>query len=222
MPAETNTNEVSRRVLLALPSHDFRYDVAVLSGLLPVLAAGAGAIRPYFSCGDSNIAHHRNTIAHYFKTKARDCQTLVWVDSDIGFTLEDFTYLMEGDEDLVIAPYSHKNDSGRSIEWGMGFVRVERRVFEVLDAWMTTAPEGDGEIETLRRFFLDGELATDYFYNGALPDMRWQGEDTGFFHWCSMVGSIRLRMEKRTRLTHFGRRGYTYPPAGAPLEDGAQ
>lgn len=214
------------RVCIALPSHDFRYDVEVVSSLLQILAASGGTVQPYFSCGDSNIAHHRNSIAHAFKTLPtyKDCDTLVWVDSDIGFTVQDFMYLCEGDADVVIGPYSEKNTSGRMVEWGMGFARVHRSVFEKLDDWMVDAPDGSGKMEALHRYYLNGELAVDYHYNGAMSNMRWHGEDTGFWHWCSLVGGLKLRKETRTKLVHYGRWGFRQgerPPA-ALEDDGAQ
>lgn len=153
-----------KRIMLAIPCHDARVDVATVAGLLQVCAAGGGSVQPFLSAGDSNIAHHRNSIAHALKTRPeyKDCDTLVWVDSDIGFTVQDFLYVMEPNADgthpdLVIAPYSEKNESGRSIEWGMGFVRTSRELFEKLDAWMVE------EQEALNRYYLNGELATHYF-----------------------------------------------------------
>ena len=213
-----------KRIMLAIPCHDARVDVATVAGLLQVCAAGGGSVQPFLSAGDSNIAHHRNSIAHALKTRPeyKDCDTLVWVDSDIGFTVQDFLYVMEPNADgthpdLVIAPYSEKNESGRSIEWGMGFVRTSRELFEKLDAWMVE------EQEALNRYYLNGELATHYFFNGAMPNMRWHGEDSGFFYWCSLHGGIKMRRETRTRLTHWGRKGYTYPPpATAGQDEGAQ
>ena len=76
----------------------------------------------------------------------------------------------------------------------------------------------------LHRYFLDGELAVDYHFDGASPDGRWFSEDTGFWHWCHLAG-VKLRKEPRTRLGHIGRFVYSYPdqtPGLIPLENGAQ
>ncbi len=221
LPAQVDptADGVTNRVLLAFPSLDFKMDCMCVKGMLEVLSVAGGQVRPFWNMGDSNIRHCRNAIAHYFKTKALDCNRIVWVDSDIDFALQDFTFLMEGDEDLVVAPYARKAIGMPPVDFGMGFVRMSRRVFAKLDAWLTE----DGS-EALHRYYLNGEIAVDYFFDGATPDMRWMGEDTGFFHWCALL-DMSIRQEKRCRLGHWGRFRYGYPdqtPGLIALESGAQ
>lgn len=219
------TKEGYPRVLLATPALDFRVDVQNISGLIAVLAASSGGVQPYWICGNSNIADARNKIAHYFM-RHTPCETLVAVDSDIVYTLKDFEFLMEGDEEIVIGEYARKVVGKPPVDFGMGFVRINRSVFQNLADWTCEAPpdETPGQVDSLNRYMMDGELAVDFFYTGATRDSRWLGEDTGFFHWCAMR-DIKTRKETRTRLGHVGRFVYGYPdqtPGLIPIESGAQ
>jgi len=192
-----------QKVLLACPVMDFRIDIACVMGIMEVVIAGAGAVTPTFRGGQSNIRLCRNELAH--KYLRSDCDTLVFVDSDIGFTARDFAYLMEGEEQVVICPYAKKVLGMPPVDYGMGFCRIHRSVFEAMNDWRAA----DGS-EALHRFRFEGELATDFFFDGATPDMRWLSEDAGFWHWCALLDLSR-RMETRTRLVHYGRFGYQYP-----------
>jgi hypothetical protein len=208
-------------IFLAIPCLDRRIDIKTISGLIQVLSAMGGKVQPYFLAGASNIRGCRNQIAHYFM-RHTPCTQSVWVDSDIGFNLKDFLYLMEGPEDVVIGPYAKKELGLPPVDLGMGFVRISRAVFQSLADW--TIEEGPEKgAECLGRYFNKGEVLVDYFFDGAAPDMRWFGEDTGFFHWVAMRGHA-LRQEVRCRLVHVGPFEWGYPdptPGLMPLE-GAQ
>lgn len=209
-------------VLIATPVLDFKPDIEHMMGIIEVIGASGGSVMPYWLTGNSNIHEARNRIAHHF-LKHTPCDTCVWIDSDIVFTLQDFEHLMEGDEEIVIAPYARKVLGKSPVDFGFGFCRTNRSVFQKLADWMAPA-EGGGEEEALHRYFNDGELAVDYFYTGASTDCRWFGEDTGFWHWCAM-NDFKPRMETRTRLGHVGRLVYRYPeqiPGWEPKNEGAQ
>ena len=215
-PDEEAPSAAPRRVMLGMPIMDFKPDIAAVVGMMQVVAAGAGSVIPSFRGGQSNIALCRNEMAHIFLQS--DCDTLVLVDSDIGFDLQDFTYLMEGDEQIVIASYAKKVLGMPPVDWGAGFCRIHRSVFEAMNNWRAA----DGS-EALHRFRFQGELATDFFFNGATPDMRWLSEDSGFWHWCSLL-DLRMRRETRTRLVHYGRFGFRWPeqiPGYTAPEEGA-
>lgn len=220
-----STDKGYPKVFLATPAMDYKLDVQHVTGLLAVMAASGGGIQPYWLCGNSNVADARNQTAHHFM-RHTPCTHSVWVDSDIIYTLQDFEYLMEGDEDIVIAEYARKVVGRQPVDFGMGFVRISRSVFQRLADWMIEAPadESPGQVEALNRYMMEGELGVDFFYTGATKDSRWFGEDTGFFHWCAMNGFTR-RNERRTRLGHVGRFVYGYPdqtPGLVPIEGGAQ
>lgn len=196
-------------VLLCLPLHDRRVDIDTVMFIIQAMAVSGGAMVLHTLIGHSNIRAARNKIAHYFKTKTQ-CKTLFFLDSDIAASLQDFAYLMEGEEQIVICPYAKKGMGSPPTAFGMGFCRIDRSVFEALDAWQT--PEGE---EALNRYYDDGEVVTDYFYDGASSDARWFGEDTGFWHWCAMKG-FTMRQETRTTLGHVGAFVYRYPDQLAP------
>lgn len=225
----SNTNE-GHRVLLTIPCGDGRIETLTMISVLQACAmAGAGdfvenpngapymvwgdALRgPFILAGNSNIRDARNKIVHYFKTQATDCDRLIMLDSDIAFTPDDFTFLLEGDEDIVIAPYSRKSLGEPPVSFGCGFARVHRRVFDKLDAWLL-----DDGSEALRRYYMrmtgprhETEMAVDYFFDGPGPNLEWYGEDTGFWNWCKLI-DCSMRMETRTHLVHIGKGYYGYP-----------
>jgi hypothetical protein len=194
------------KVLIAIPALDRKLDVELCTSLLAIIAASGGMTVPYFLTGDSNIRHARNKCAHYFMTKT-DADTLFFWDSDIIASVQDYAYVMEGEQsDIVIAPYARKQFGALPVDWGMGFCRIDRSVFTRLSDWRT-GPDGE---ECLNRYFMDGELAVDYFFDGAGPNGHWFGEDTGFWNWCAL-NDIKARLEKRTRLGHIGTYVYRYP-----------
>lgn len=185
------------KVLLAIPCMDGKIWTEVMMSVIQILSASAGQVIPYVLVGDSNISHARNSMAHYFLTKT-DCDTLFFLDSDIVFTPSDFAAVLDGQEQIVIAPYARKFFGMAPVGFGMGFCRIHRSVFETLSELVDI--EGS---ELLPRYYLDGEVATHFFFTGASTDARWFSEDTGFWHWCALQG-ITQRLERRTRLGHLG------------------
>jgi hypothetical protein len=193
------------KVMLAMPCMDGRICCETMMGVMSVMAPSGGNVIPYWSIGDSNIAHCRNGVAHYFKTQT-DCDTLFFLDSDIVFTAEDFAYMMEGPEQIVIAPYAKKIMGMPPTGFGMGFCRVHRSVFEMLDGLV----DEEGQ-EQLGRYYIEGQgVATHYHFTGTSTDARWFGEDTGFWHFAALNG-MSVRYETRTRLGHVGRFVFGYP-----------
>lgn len=201
------------KILLCTPSLDRRIDIGTHYGILQIMAAAGGAIQPYSLVGNSDIRNCRNLCAHYFLTRTQ-CDTLFFLDSDIVFTAEDFAYMLEGEESVVIAPYARKQWGMAPTAFGMGFCRIGRDVFDNLNDWVTE----EGE-EQLRRYYVTefggSSICTDFFTNGATSDARWFGEDTGFWHWCALRG-LSVRYEKRTRLNHVGPCLYGYPDQFPP------
>lgn len=61
-----------------------------------------------------------------------------------------------------------------------------------------------------------GRMFHDYYPSGPIvnefvPTSQWMGEDHGFFTLAMLAGII-VRIEKRTRLLHIGRKAYPYEP----------
>jgi hypothetical protein len=206
------------KVMVAVPGYDFKADFATINGLLQCLPF---YVAPLLFGGCSCVALARNEIAHIFVEKFPLVDWLVMIDADTGFGIQDWFYLMEGEEELVIASYAKKLLGEAPVEFGLGFAKVHRRVFEKMKALKC-----DDGSERLNRFYHKGEMMVDYFPNGALESGRWIGEDQGFFMWAGLA-QVTPRLEKRTRLMHYGRFGYGYPEQvpGFQIvmpEDGAQ
>ena len=196
-----------QKVMLGLPCADGKMYSEVVMHLMAILAAAGGLVRPFWLSGNSNVCMARNLVAHHF-LYATDCDTLVFWDSDIVATLEDWAYLMEGDQQIVIAPYARKEMGREPVGFGMGFCRIHRSVFEALNEW--TTEEGE---DVLGRFYqteMPQPIATHFFYTGPSPEARWYGEDTGFWHFCARK-QFSQRLEHRTRLGHIGLHKYGYP-----------
>lgn len=195
--------KISRdKVLVAIPAYDSRIDVACVSGLMQCLEFYS---RPFFWCAMSNIALARNEIAHFFVEQFTSYDWLMMIDSDTGFTHEDWKLLWEGDEQVVMAEYARKCLGEPPVQYGLGFTRVHRSVFEKMKA--LTMEDGS---ERLGRFYHRGKMMVDYFPNGAIQSGRWIGEDQGFFMWVGYTGAS-ARLETRTKLKHVGRFEYGYP-----------
>jgi hypothetical protein len=189
------------KVLIAIPSHDGRIWCECAGGLAQVMSHGrAGSM--YFHVQGSCIGGIRNEIAGIFLRSRFD--TLVCIDSDIGFTLTDFDLLMSGDEKIATAEYCRKSDEYKPVTFGMGFVRIHRSVFHTLDN--LTDEQG---CERVHSYFKDGNLERDYFRTGASSDSKWMAEDFGFWSLVHMAG-ITPKVEKRTRLNHWGIKCYSY------------
>jgi hypothetical protein len=161
--------------------------------------------RPLMVVGQSNISLARNELAHTFLEKFPEFEWSMWIDSDIVFTPEDWLTLWEGDEEVVSACYSRKVLGEPATEFGLGFTRVHRSVFEKIKELTTD----DGQ-EHAQRFYHKGAMLVNYFPNGANPAGRWLGEDHGFFMLASLT-DCKPRLEKRTKLRHVGEIEFGYP-----------
>lgn len=105
---------------------------------------------------------------------------------------------------IVNAEYSRKVETQDPVRFGLGFTRVHRSVFDLLEA----ATDDDGK-PRVGHYEWRGRTIADLFPNGVGFDGQWKGEDQGFFHLCRLCG-IRPRIEQRTNLQHVGRKVFTY------------
>jgi len=189
-------------IVVSIPSIDRRVDVGCIGGLLQTCHLYH---HTDFFCGNSDIALARNEIAHRF-VEYSDFPWLVMIDSDIEFNPSDWELLWEGDEDIVTCAYSKKIIGEKPAEYGLGFTRVHRSVFERLrDLRME-----DGK-EALPRFYLKGDVMCAYFTSGPSHDSRWVGEDKSFFIRASLLNGCTCRVERRTTLRHIGAFPFHYP-----------
>lgn len=173
----------------------------------------------YDHVSQSSISDARDYVVHYFLTRTT-CDWLVWIDSDISFTLNDWAYLMEQQEDelAVCAEYMKKTQdlSIQVAQFGLGFARVHRSVYEQLDA--LTHEDGEPRLRRYRsRVETPGEPLrieefVEYHPVGVAPDGSRKAED--HFFWLLVgLAQIRIRIETRTRLGHTGTFTWWYDKA---------
>lgn len=198
-----------RDICLAVPSYRSQIDVFCVAGLCNVIGSGRLGNQPLIEFGGSNVGAVRNRIADIFLNKT-ECNWLVMVDDDVGFTIQDWDLLWEdhAGELAVCAEYLQKID-GHSIPavFGLGFSRVHRRVFELLTE-LTTA---DGAAWVGQGIYA-GSLLWDFFPQGVNAAGEYRQEDHGF--WALVhAAAVSVRMERRTRLKHSGRSTWTYDAA---------
>lgn len=206
------------KIIVAMPCYNFLIDAGCVNGMLACLPYYH---RPLIWAGNSNIALARNEIVHMFVENMTEVEWLMWIDADTRFTPVDWNLLWEGNEELVCAEYARKVLGLPPVQFGLGFTRVHRSVYERIKA--LTNEDGT---ERANRFYHKGVMMVDYHPNGAMASGKWIGEDHGFFMFANLA-EAKLRIETRTRLGHAGNFEYGYPNQipGYEIknaEDGAQ
>lgn len=201
-------------VAVCTPTYDGKLGCLYVLGLTHVVAQ-RGLAMPYFQSGCSNVALARNRCVHWFLSSPYE--HLVFIDADIGFSLDDWWKLMEDDgSDAVCAEYRKKDQLRRiRVHFGLGFARVSRGVF-------TRMAELDREDGTpiLQRFRMEGEEWIDYFPQGVALEGTWRGEDHGFWL-VAKVSGCQVRIEQRCRLIHTGEAHFPYRCEDFPDESSA-
>lgn len=190
------------KIFFGIPLATRMIDFACSMAIHRTLARTGGNV--YFHAGLSEIALARNVITQRFKQS--DCDWFMMIDSDIVFSEDDWNYLWEGSEDVVTASYARKIPGKSPANYGLGFTRVHRRVFDKIDNLMNES----GTMEIAARFYMDGAMHVNYFPGGVTGDSRWLGEDRAFFTLCQ-IAEIEHRLETRCQLQHVGSFLYGYP-----------
>ena len=163
----------------------------------------------YDHVGESSISTARDYIVHHFLART-SCEWLVWIDADIAFRRRDWQLLMEqqGDELAVCGEYLKKRQDLQPevANFGLGFARVHRSVYEALDALNNE----DGSPRLLRyraSVRLSGEDVmedfTEFHPIGVTYDGSRRNEDHGFWLMVRLAG-LPIRKECRTQLGHSG------------------
>lgn len=160
----------------------------------------------------------RDQIAHFFLRRTT-CEWLCWIDDDITFSQQDWTLLLEqhGNEKAVCAEYMKKTQdlSPQIADFGLGFARVHRSVYEALDD--LRHEDNTPRVPIYRERFDAGGKTTiedisGYHWSGAGPDGRRINEDHGFWMLVALAG-IEIRKETRTHLGHTGEYTWWYDPS---------
>lgn len=163
----------------------------------------------YNHVGQSSISDARDYIVHYFLTRTQ-CEWLIWIDSDMVFSLTDWGYLLEQQgEELAVSTEAMKKTQDLSIQvarFGLAFTRIHRSVYERLDA--LAHEDGEPRLRRYRaRVDVRGELSVEEFVEyhpvGVAPDGSRKNEDHFFWLLCSLA-RIPVRIETRTKLGHQG------------------
>jgi hypothetical protein len=206
------------RILLATPLIDGRADREFISGLISSNGLYAG-----WACleGCSNISCARDALAAQFL--AGDCDRLVFIDGDIGFSRDDLARLSRAPVSLVSGlypaktrdlPWTFRPEPGVAVsEAGLvpvrdvpcGFLGIDRRVLDDLAA-SGLCPSYDYRGKAQRHFFQSGVsegefLSEDYFFSAL----------------ARRVGH-RPYIDPEIRLRHVGRYVYQRTAAEPPRE----
>lgn len=196
-----------KKIAIITPTRDGQVCTEYAGGLASC-AGMYGALS--FVTGMSVVSLARNIVVHSF-LQHDEFDHLVMIDSDIGFSKDDLQYLLEErmTEDsvtthqIVVAEYGKRptgiDNNKDNAQFGLGFTRVHRSVFEQLREVATS----DGDL-MVNAFMWQGEMMHDYFPCGATPQNHWMSEDHGFFMLCRLA-EIQVRVETRTNLLHWGR-----------------
>lgn len=171
----------------------------------------------YEHIGDSLVSRARNAITRAFLES--DCTHLLFIDSDLVFSLDQIVRLMEHPEDVVGGVYFKKSEGEpqmvcnllNQIEFkdnglmegkyvGTGFLRISRRVFELMiqefgkDIWYLLDPD-----HTQKEY--------DFWRNGVYtyPDAtrRYLSEDWWFCQKWRDIGG-RVWIDRSVVLKHSG------------------
>lgn len=192
-----------------MPSADGRYDGLTMRGVVQVTADRL-LNQVYQVCGNSNIQSAREDCAHFWLTKT-SYDWAVWIDSDIGFSAEDWELLWSGDDEAVCGTYPRKSQTRIAmVEWGMGFARVSRKLMQHIAEMRY---EENGEY-LAARYGAYGEERIEYFPQGArVLEHQSLAEDLGFWTLAKMTG-LPVRLETRLRLLHRGAACWRTPGPG--------
>lgn len=203
-------------IYIAIPTYDGKLSHPTVGGLLEaqhhLTKHGMGMavdIIPH----DAFIGRARNLAVKRFLDSGAD--DLVFIDADVGFTLQDFAMLCKQDVDISSGVYCYKKDEPgfpvvyeqpivrvgprvRLISCPGGFMRIRRKVFTRI---MEAEPDNqyyDNDHKTIYNFFRFGP-------SGSL----WIGEDVGFCRLARKHG-FQIWGVEMNGLTHTGERTWNH------------
>ncbi len=174
------------KVLIATPIRGNQTVTLYTAGLLQATGLHGGWLP---MAGQSDIYVARNVLANEF-LRRKEFDTVVFIDSDIGFTRDHLKAIIDSDEPMVSGLYTDKcqppmpfcrNNDGIQVSLeeiplqGMlparfvpgGFLKVDRIVFETLIAKQLVVSYGKGVFHHFYfgRIALDNLLSEDYSFS---------------------------------------------------------
>jgi hypothetical protein len=202
-----------KKVLLTTPCRDGKFHATYTAGLIAATGLHGGWLP---MAGQSDIYVARNTLANQF-LQQKQYDTLVWIDSDIGFTRDNLKQLLDSTEPVVSGLYTDKCQPPRPFcrdENGVpvpdeeippigmlatgfipgGFLKVDRIVYETIIA-KGLAPEYGG---------INGLPVFWQFYNGRVFNRNLLSEDYSFSQLVREAG-FQAWIDCGIRLNHDGR-----------------
>ena len=203
-------------IFVSIPTYDGKLHHSTVGGLLDVMhyltSHGVGMavdVIPH----DAFIGRARNLAAKRFL--ASGATDLVFIDADVGFTVQDFALLMKQDVDFCAGVYCFKQDEAdfpaiferpierigprvKLISAPGGFMRIRRKVLTDI---MAAEPDNmyyDNDHKNVYNFFRFGPYGN-----------LWVGEDVGFCRLAKKHGFNIWGVEMPS-LTHTGEKTYTH------------
>lgn len=198
------------KVLLCTPIRGNSCITLYTAGLLQSTGLHGGWLP---MAGQSDIYVARNVLVNEF-LKRKEFQTLICIDSDIGFTRQNLQDLIDSEEAIVSGLYTDKccppmpfcrNMKGESVPLseipaqGMlpamfvpgGFLKIERQVFDAIIEKNLVPTYGSGQMYHFYngRIELDNLLSEDYSFSSLV-------REAGFQPWINC--GIRLSHDGRT------------------------
>ena len=203
-----------RKVLLATPCRDGKFHATYTAGIIQSGGLHGGWLP---MAGQSDIYVARNTLANQF-VQNKQFDTIMWIDSDIGFTRDHLKQLLDSDEPVVSGLYTDKcqpprpfcrGEQGEPIPdediptIGMiptsflpgGFLKIDRIVYQtIIDKKLAPEYGGVNDLPTFWQFyngriFNHNLLSEDYSFSLMV-------RDAGFQPWIDC--GVRLNHDGRT------------------------
>jgi len=216
-------NLKGKKVLIATPAYDGKVGLGYLNSLIPTLmAAKAGGAEVSYAiyANSGSIPRVRNlAVASMMGQGFTD---LFFIDADMGWEAEDFCRMLSFDTEIVAATYparsednprwivvwpdeikQHKSGLLTAKRAGTGFMRINRRAFEVLEEkhpdlhYYAPHTTDDSEIPHLFAFF-------DYcLHNGADGRRGHLSED---YHFCDLArdAGLTIWVDPNVQMRHYG------------------
>jgi hypothetical protein len=179
-PQQTNqqqSQQPARRVLVGTPCYDGRIEVWYANSLIQTIRLGLQLgveILPIWLSYDALIQRARNDLMGLMVETG--CDDIIFIDSDIEWTPEDFFRLLSHPVDVVGGTYPKKGELEQYVAkildpkkpfdpitgllhvdgLGTGFLRMSKRAVQYL--WDTSTPYEEKDQGKIRRWIFDVEI----------------------------------------------------------------